>query len=150
LEVALHRNENFPKILKTVLEENLGLILEEARTVVCGGAGIGSVDGFELLDELADILEAVVGTTRVPCEEGWKPWSLQIGQSGKTIAPDTYIGIGVSGAPQHIAGCIASKTIFAINKDPDAPIFDIADFAVVADYREVVPLLIQEYKKLKQ
>ena len=134
-------------IVATKREEQVGIKLEDAKAVVCGGGGIGQAAGFQTLKDLAALLNGAVGVTRVPCDEGWMPISLEIGQSGKIVSPKIYIGIGVSGAPQHIAGCAGSKTIVAINRDPDAPIFRISDFGAVGDYREIVPLLVEELKK---
>jgi electron transfer flavoprotein alpha subunit len=99
-----------------------------------------------MLEELARVLRGAVGVTRVPCDEGWKPLSLEIGQTGHIVTPDLYIAVGVSGAPQHMAGCLGSKVIVAINRDPDAQIFREANFGVVGDYRQVLPALIAKCK----
>jgi len=136
------------KIVDIVKEEIEGIKLEDAKIVVAGGGGIGSAEGFDLVRELAKVLGGAVGATRPPCEEGLVPVSLQIGQTGKMVAPDLYIAVGISGAQQHIAGCIASKCIAAINRDPDAEMFKLSDVGVVRDYKEVLPVLIAKCKEL--
>lgn len=138
------------KLLKTVKEETKGLRLDEAKVIVAGGGGIGGSEGFKLLQELAQILGGTVGITRVPCDEGWMPASLEIGQTGHVVNPDLYIAIGISGAPQHLAGCSGSKCIVAINKNPEAHIFEEADFGIVGDYREALPPLIERCRALKK
>jgi electron transfer flavoprotein alpha subunit len=136
------------KLLETVKEEVKGIKLEDAKVVIAGGGGIGSSDGFSMLEELAKVLGGTIGVTRVPCDEGWKPLALEIGQTGHIVTPNLYFAIGVSGAPQHMAGCSGSKCIVAINRDPDAHIFKEADFGVIGDYRSVLPALIEKCKTL--
>jgi electron transfer flavoprotein alpha subunit len=136
------------RLLETVNQEGEGIKLEDAKVIVAGGGGIGGSEGFKMLEELARVLRGTVGVTRVPCDEGWKPLSLEIGQTGHIVTPDLYIAVGVSGAPQHMAGCLGSKRIVAINRDPDAQIFKEADFGVVGDYRQVLPTLIAKCKTL--
>jgi electron transfer flavoprotein alpha subunit len=131
------------ELLEVIREEVRGIRLEDARIIVTGGGGIGGREGFALLEELARVLGGAVGSTRVPCDEGWVPKTMEIGQTGRIVAPDLYIAVGVSGAPQHLAGCSESKRIVAINKDPEAPIFRNADLGVVGDYREAIPALIE-------
>ena len=136
------------KRLNTVKEKSPGIPLEEAGVVVAGGGGIGGVDGFNLIKELAQTLRGAVGTSRVPCDEGWMPKNLEIGQTGHMVSPDVYIAIGISGAPQHLTGCSSSKIIVAINKDPDAHIFKESDLGLVGDYRKALPPLIEKLKSL--
>lgn len=131
-------------------QETEGVKLEEAKVIVAGGGGIGSQEGFKWIRDLAGILRGAVGATRVPVDEGWVPHSLEIGQTGKIVNPDLYIAIGISGATQHITGMLNSKCIIAINKDSDANIFKVSNFGVVADYREILPGLIENLKPLVQ
>jgi len=136
------------KLLETVKEEARGISLEEAKVIVAGGGGIGGREGFQLLEELARVLGGTIGITRVPSDEGWMSSTLEIGQTGHIVSPEVYIAVGISGAPQHLAGCSGSKCIVAINKDPEAHIFKEADFGIVGDYREVLPALIEKLKAL--
>jgi electron transfer flavoprotein alpha subunit len=121
--------------------------LDTARVVVGGGRGVGSKEGFELLEELARLLGGAVGGSRVVTNLGWRPHSDQVGQTGARIAPDLYIACGVSGAIQHIVGCKGAKRILVINKDPNAPIVARADWAVIGDLHEIVPAIVAELHK---
>ena len=120
-----------------------GIRLEEAKIIVAGGGGLGDAKGFEALGELAKALNAAVGATRVPVDEKWVPHHMEIGQTGKIVSPDLYIAVGISGATQHITGIMGSGKIIAINKDPDANIFLVSDFGLVADYKVVLPIIIK-------
>jgi len=122
--------------------------LNEAETVISGGRGMKGPENYVILEDLARVVGAAVGASRAAVDAGWRPHRFQIGQTGRTISPKLYLGFGVSGAIQHLAGMRTSKVIVAVNKDPEAPIFKIADYGIVADLFEVVPALTAEFKKL--
>ena len=121
--------------------------LDTARVVVSGGRGLGGPAGFEQAAELAEMLDAAVGASRVACDLGWCPASWQVGLSGKTVAPDLYLAFGISGAAQHLAGCAGAKTIVAVNNDPDAEIFSASRYGIVADCSEFLPALIEALRR---
>ena len=137
------------KVLKTVEELTDTVNICEADIIVAGGRGMGTPKNFALLEELAKVLGGAVAATRGAVDEGWIPYSHQVGQTGKTVCPKLYIACGISGAVQHVAGMSSSDTIVAINKDPDAPIFNVATYGIVGDALEVVPLLIKKFREIR-
>ena len=139
----------FTKIAEIVQEISETVNLEEAEVIVSGGRGMGSKENFELVKQLAKVCGGVVGATRPATEDEWIPRSHQVGQSGKIVAPKLYIACGISGATQHVSGIMGSNYIVAINKDEDAPIFEVADVGIVGNVMDIIPIMIEEIKKIK-
>lgn len=137
------------RIIDTVKEISESVNLEEAEVIVSGGRGMGSAENFKLVEELARVLGGVVGATRPAIEDGWISRAHQVGQSGKIVAPKLYIACGISGATQHTSGMTGSNYIVAINKDEEAPIFEVANVAIVGNVNEILPIMIEEMKKAK-
>jgi electron transfer flavoprotein alpha subunit len=137
------------RVLERVEEKSDGVSLRDAKVVVSGGRGVGSAEGFSILEELASELGAAVGCSRVVTSAGWRPHTDQVGQTGTKISADLYIPCGISGATQHIAGAKGAKRILAINSDPEAPILNVADYAVIGDLHEIVPAITAELRKAR-
>lgn len=136
------------RLVETVTQESEGVRLEDANIVIGGGRGLGGPEPFDQLEDLARLLGGAVGASRAVCDAGWLDHSYQVGLTGKTITPDLYITVGISGASQHMAGCSASKHIVAINRDADANIFKTASFGVVGDWKNVLPSFIETVREL--
>ena len=134
-------------VTESHVEQKEGPQLEEAAVIVAGGRGLGTAEKYAMIEAVAKPLHAATGATRAIVDAGWVPYSKQVGQTGKTVKPDVYIAAGVSGAMQHLVGMKDSKTIIAINKDPDAPIFEVADLGIVGDVNNVLPKLAEELNK---
>ena len=139
-------DNKYVEILNIVKEVKDIVDISEAKILVSGGRGVGSAENFKLLDDLAEVLGGTVSCSRAVVDDGWKPKELQVGQTGKTVRPQVYFAIGISGAIQHVAGMEESDLIIAINKDENAPIFDVADYGLVGDLNKIVPLLTEQLK----
>ena len=144
---GFEKNDCYTEIVKIVKETSAVADIQAAKILVSGGRGVGSPENFKLLDELAEVLNGTVSCSRAVVDSGWKPKDLQVGQTGKTVRPSLYFAIGISGAIQHVAGMEESDIIIAINKDENAPIFDVADYGVVGDLNKIVPALTKSIKE---
>lgn len=147
--ITLKEEDMRTKVIKIVKDVKKSANLADAHVIVCGGKGMGDLAGFQLIHELAETIGASVGGTRDVVEAGWLPHEQQIGQTGETVTPKIYFAIGVSGAIQHVVGMKNSELIIAINKDPKAPIFEVATYGIVGDAFEIVPKLIEQFKKIR-
>jgi electron transfer flavoprotein alpha subunit len=146
---ALRDEDLVARVVERVDTSTGGLSLAEAPVVVSGGRGVGSAEGFTMLEELADLLGGVVGCSRAVTSAGWRPHTDQVGQTGTKISPELYIPCGISGATQHMAGCKGAKHLLAINSDPEAPIMASADYAVIGDVSEIVPAITAELRRVR-
>jgi electron transfer flavoprotein alpha subunit len=149
VETLTAEDDGSPKVLERIEESSTGVSLRDAKVVVSGGRGVGSAEGFAIIEELAGLLGAAVGCSRVATSAGWRPHADQVGQTGTKISADLYVACGISGATQHVAGAKGAKRILAINTDPEAPILAVADYAVIGDLHEVVPAISAELRKAK-
>lgn len=148
-QISLSESEMRTKVLKVVKEVTKTASLAEAHVIVAGGKGLGDIHNFQLIHELAETIGASVGGSRDVVEAGWLPHEQQVGQTGETVTPKIYFAIGISGAIQHVVGMKNSEIIIAINKDPNAAIFDVATYGIVGDALEIVPLLIEQFKQIR-
>lgn len=149
VETLVADDDGSPKVLERVEESSGGVSLRDAKVVVSGGRGVGSAEAFSVIEELAGLLGAAVGCSRVATSAGWRPHTDQVGQTGTKISADLYVACGISGATQHVAGAKGAKRILAINTDPEAPILAVADYAVIGNLHEVVPAISAELRKVR-
>ena len=149
VETLTASDDGSPKVLERVEESSGGVSLRDAKVVVSGGRGVGSAEAFSIIEELAGLLGGAVGCSRVVTSAGWRPHTDQVGQTGTKISADLYVACGISGATQHIAGAKGAKRMLAINTDPEAPIFAVADYAVIGDLHEVVPAISAELRRAR-
>jgi electron transfer flavoprotein alpha subunit len=140
-------DDGAPHVREHLEASSAGVSLADAEVVVSGGRGVGSAEGFTMIEELAELLGGAVGCSRAVTMAGWRPHTDQVGQTGTKISPDIYIACGISGATQHMAGCKGAKKLMAINADGEAPIFASADYGVIGDLHEVVPAICAELRK---
>jgi len=148
LDAGLQAEDIRTKIIEQVKQAREGIRLEDAAVVVAGGRGIGSIEGFRQIEELAILFRGATGATRPPCDNGWVADSAQIGLTGKIIAPELYLAIALSGSSQHISGCSGAKNIIAVNKDAEANIFNFARFGIIGDWKKVIPAFNARVKEL--
>jgi electron transfer flavoprotein alpha subunit len=149
VETLTAEDDGSPKVIERVDESSTGVSLREAKVVIGGGRGVGSAEGFGIIEELAGLLGGAVGCSRVVTSAGWRPHTDQVGQTGTKISADLYVACGISGATQHVAGAKGAKRILAINNDPEAPILAVADYAVIGDLHEVVPAISAELRRTR-
>ena len=147
IEVPPPADVRAPEVVARHVEEREGPALDDAAVVVAGGRGLGSAEAFAQVEELARLLGGAVGATRAVVDAGWAPFSCQVGQTGRTVAPSVYLAFGISGAVQHVIGMKGAKRIVAVNRDRSAPVFDLADLGVVGDARQLLPKLIQAVRE---
>ncbi len=148
VDVALDASQLKTRLLERVQEEVTGVKLDDAKIVVSGGRGLRGPEGFKVLEELAQVLKGAVGASRAATDAGWVPPSWQVGQTGKSVSPELYLAFGISGATQHVAGMSGAKHIVAVNTDPEAPIYKVAQLGVVADWKAVATKLIEQCREL--